>query len=91
MREIAVTKVMKIINKYDPIHLIDDGAPLDEYKPEAEMISKSLAKMKNLGEINTLVHKTFVNLFDKSLTGKREDYHSLSKDLHNLLKKYKKV
>ncbi len=78
-------RVLDIISKHDPIRLISGGAPIDEYTPEAEVISKGLVKAKSLDEINTLVHRTFVDLFDNYLAGKKESYKRLSGDLFNLV------
>lgn len=78
----------KIMNKYDPIHLLQMGCPKDEYNPEIQEIIKHKKKVKNSKEMHNLVYNTFVKMFDKKIAGPKKNCQHLSRELHRLIKKH---
>lgn len=70
--------VRKEINKANPVGLISMGAPKDEYDSEVEQIVSKINSCKNEKDLQELIYKTFVRLFDERLAGPKEIYRSLS-------------
>ncbi len=77
-------KVRKIINKYDPIRLLDMGCPEDEYDGEARRIARRLKNSQNSEQVLNLVHRIFIRMFDEKLAGSKENYQQLATDLYKL-------
>lgn len=73
------------INKADPIGLISMGAPKDEYSPEVEEIVKNFNSLRDLKEVEALVYKTFVKMFDSRLAGSRKNYKALASRIFKTL------
>lgn len=57
----------RIINKYDPIHLLSLGAPEDEYDPEIKSILKRLNNEQNQGEIERIITEEFNYWFGEDI------------------------
>lgn len=70
--------IRKEINKVDPIGLISMGAPKDEYDSEVEEIMLKINTCGNEKDLEELIYKTFVRMFDTRLAGSREIYRKLS-------------
>lgn len=77
-------KARKIINKYDPIHLIGMGCPVDEYDGEVRRILDALDKVNSPKELSDLIHKIFVKMFFKEIAGPKENYQKLASELYKL-------
>lgn len=75
-----------ILNKHDPIDLYLIINAFDEYDPEIEEIYKKSDKVNDFDESLDLIHKTFIEFFDKNIAGKKEKYVKLSKDLFKILR-----
>jgi hypothetical protein len=56
-----------IINKHDPIGLISNGAPDDEYEPEVKTIIVQLDNKKTEQQIHDLVYQEFIRWFECKL------------------------
>lgn len=66
----------KIINKADPIGLIDfeTAESLNEYDPELKEILKKDISSMNREELSEWIYQVFIAYFNKDLVGKKEDY-----------------
>ena len=77
-------ELREIINKHDPIGLIEMGAPIDEYEPEVKTILVQINDKDSLDEIHSIVYNEFIRWFgDSSTTGPKESYFDLAKDINN--------
>jgi hypothetical protein len=54
-------KLQNIINKWDPMSLISNGAPIDEYETEIDMIFQLIKKEKS--NISEIINSTFKKHF----------------------------
>lgn len=77
-------RIRELVNKYDPIHLIDMGCPEDEYDGEVKRIIKGFKKTSNPEQLRNLLHGIFVEMFDERLAGPKENYQLLAADLFKL-------
>jgi len=77
-------KASKIVNKYDPIHLISIGCPKDEYDGEVRRILEGMENVSNIEELHDLVYGIFVKMFDESIAGPKENYQKLASELFQL-------
>lgn len=61
-------KLADILANFDPVGLISQGAPRDEYKPEADEILSSFSREK---PENTCaeIKRIFVEMFDTKIVG----------------------
>lgn len=80
--------VRYIVNKHDPIKLLDVGCLIDEYDPEVKLILTKIKLTKSLDEIHDMVYNIFVDMFDKSIAGPKTKYRRLSEELY-FLKQFK--
>jgi hypothetical protein len=77
-----------IINKHDPIGLIANGAPDDEYEPEVKTIIVQLDNKTTEQQIHDLVYQEFIRWFDdESTAGQNDSYKDLAKDIFVWTKK----
>lgn len=70
----------KIINKEDPLGLIDFDTPesLNEYDPELrEILKKDISHLNN-EELGQLIYKVFVSFFNEELADGKEKYHLIA-------------
>ncbi len=73
-----------IINKHDPIGLINTGAPEDEYEPEVKTIIVQLNDKQTKEQIHDLVYAEFLRWFDDESTARpKNTYDSLAVDIYN--------
>jgi len=79
--------IRQLINKHDPIALMNMDCPEDEYDPETESIAPKLKKCTTKDEVHEMVHLEFVEWFDES-AGEKETYLLLAEDLWVLKKCY---
>ena len=81
-------ELQTIINRHDPIGLIDMGAPEDEYEPEVKTIIVQLDSKMTEEQVHNLVYQEFLRWFDdESTTGPRDAYKELAKDIYNWTRK----
>jgi hypothetical protein len=82
-----VTAISKALLEADPIGLAADGAPDDEYDPEAETVVMSLAdrhEPASIGDVHDVVHAEFVRWFGEDIAGDRDRYLEVSVEVHRL-------
>lgn len=77
-------KVRSIINKHDPISLLECGCPVDEYDQEVNKIIPLLQVATNIDQLQNLVYEIFVDMFDKEIAGLKDKYRKLSEELFSL-------
>jgi hypothetical protein len=82
------TELRTIINRHDPIGLLDIGAPEDEYEPEVKTIIVQLDSDMTEQQIHDLIYQEFLRWFeDKSTVGPKGAYKELATDIHEWMKK----
>ncbi|MCC8438709.1 YugE family protein (plasmid) [Brevibacillus sp. M2.1A] len=59
--------VKKVINDWDPMDLLEIGAPTDEYESEVEEIVKVLQDTIDANELAEEIKQVFVRYFSQSL------------------------
>ncbi len=83
-----IDQLTQIVNKHDPIHLIQMGAPDDEYQPEIGEIFVALQnKQMEENELAEKIKAVFVKWFDETTVNNHgvEVYTVLAHDIfsHN--------
>ncbi|KKS93160.1 MAG: hypothetical protein A3H59_01750 [Candidatus Jacksonbacteria bacterium RIFCSPLOWO2_02_FULL_43_9] len=76
-----------IINKYDPFHLTNYGAPEDEYDAEVDRVLSFLVNKKNDRPLYEQIKQVFFDSFGKDVLFC--NYKKLAKELREVCKKYK--
>jgi Domain of unknown function (DUF1871) len=66
--------IKEVINEWDPIGLLDDGEPDDEYTPEIRDIVQLLTSIKSVDELAVIIHKVFLKWFGEDSTDLIEYY-----------------
>lgn len=77
--------VSALLYKHDPIGL--NGAPRDEYEPEAGTIIPRLPECQDAASVHTVVYEEFIRWFGADTAGPKSNYIGLSTDLWNLWQK----
>jgi len=80
-------EVREIINKSDPIGLLKQGAPDDEYEKEVQEIIAGLNKCKNANQTQELIYRVFKNNFGENTVGNIELYIDAAKIIATLKNK----
>jgi hypothetical protein len=75
--------IKRAIDKADPIHLLEIGAPDDEYESEIREVTSRVRKCTNLEEVQTLLHEVFVKWFDERIAGPKELYRAPAEVIWN--------
>ena len=78
------TDVRDIINGDDPIQLLKDGIPEDEYHPEISVILSHVKVQRSLDEMHRFVYTIFVQKFDRHVAGPPERYRNIARQLFAL-------
>lgn len=76
-RRDLVTDLASMLFVADPIGL-DSGTNTDEYLPEAETVVIGLPPTAGPDDVLTLLHTTFVTLFDSDIAGPRNRHTELA-------------
>ena|SRR5919106_1456555 len=71
------------IDRADPIHLLEIGAPEDEYEPEIREIASRVGECMNPEEIQLLLHEVFTKWFDERIAGPKELYRAPAEVIWN--------
>ncbi len=66
--------VKSVINKFDPINLLRQGAPEDEYHDEIQRIVSGLRMCNTKEEIQRLIYDVFQKSFGQETAGEIELY-----------------
>ena len=70
--EVQMTKkkIKSVVNKADPMGLLEMQCPEDEYAPEIERIFARTRKGMTADEIAQVIHAVFLEMFDESIDTK---------------------
>jgi hypothetical protein len=83
-------ELLTIINRYDPIGLIEIGAPEDEYESEVATIIVQMDREMTEQQVHDLIYQEFLRWFsDKSSVGPKDAFKELSEETHKWIKKFK--
>lgn len=79
-------RVKRIVNAADPIGLLRQGAPDDEYHPEIDEIAFWLPKWKcrTVTQTHAVVYGVFVTWFGARVAGPRGAYRRIATEIHEL-------
>lgn len=72
--------IQDILRRHDPVELIAQGAPDDEYDYIADKIL-SLSAEKGEDELANSIYQIFTTLFDENLAGDKRKYLILAKEI----------
>ena len=61
------TLIKNVIDKYDPIGLLDMGAPDDEYIPEVKELAPMIKKDMTEQDLSNLIREVFVKMFEMTI------------------------
>lgn len=76
-------ELRRIINEHDPLSLLEDGAPEDEYEPGVKTIIVQLEGSRTKVQVQELVYREFLQWFgDNTMTGAKEACRKLAADIH---------
>ncbi len=81
---IRYSNVREILNNEDPIGLQAAGCPKDEYDPEISSILPKIDSCNTVEEMQEMIHKEFVSLFDDSTAGPVERYKKIAEQIFKL-------
>ena len=87
MSQNLIEVVRQAINEDDPLGLLRDGCPEDEYDPEVGMIAVKLTKNMTVGQISSLIFSVFSYMFAPIPVGGKNDYRDAAKKIHEALNK----
>lgn len=80
------------INKYDPVALLGDGYPSDEYEIEIKSIIIQLTYDMSLDQVYDLVANVFRHsFFDAVTVGCEEKYRQMAGDIHEWMRKNQRL
>lgn len=65
--------IKEIINKWDPIGLLDDGAPDDEYSYEILRIVNKITKYNSADDLSNYIYKLFLKMFGDEVNSKAKE------------------
>lgn len=82
----AMKTIKDIIDKNDPIGLINIGAPSDEYDSETKQISNGLDKCNSEEDVLNMVYKIFKDSFDEDIAGKKDTFKNIAKQIYENIK-----
>jgi hypothetical protein len=72
----TAAQLEEILYRHDPIGLVDDLIPADEFRPEAETIAPRLAEASSHDDVQRILHEEFVKWFEPVVAGNPERYAS---------------
>ena len=75
------------IDQADPIHLLEIGAPDDEYEPEIREIASRIGEGTNLEKVQLLLQEVFAKWFDECIAGPKELYRAPAEVIWNGLRR----
>ena len=74
-----------ILLRHDPINLVCDGCPEDEYDLEISTILPRLRRDLLVSEIQRIIHKEFSHWFGEDTAGPESAYEGIATDVWKLL------
>jgi|GEM_PF-2724520 len=74
------TSLKEIVNKVDPIGLVDPDTPesLNEYDAELKEILKEDISLLSKEQLSQRIYNVFVQFFNEEVAGSREKYDSIA-------------
>jgi hypothetical protein len=81
-------EVKQLVNKIDPLGLLQQGAPSDEYGQEITKILAHLPKCETVDELRKSVFAIFLESFGSTSAGHERDYQELASALYQLRKSH---
>ena len=79
-------EVKQLVNKADPLRLLQQGAPSDEYDQEIAKVLAHLHKCETVDELRRSVFAIFLESFGLTSAGSERDYQELASALYQLRK-----
>jgi len=73
--------IKSIIDEWDPVGLLENGAPIDEYDLEVELICNKLHKEITIDELSLILQNVLLFTFDDTVS--KKDYLITSKKIIN--------
>jgi len=70
-----------VLCESDPLGLVSLGAPVDEYRSEAETITLRRREASSRGDVQRIVHEEFVYWFDQQIAGPPGNYSQIAEVL----------
>jgi hypothetical protein len=80
--------VKGIIDKIDPIGLLSQGAPVDEYDEEIHKIVSGLRTCDNVEKIQKLIYNIFKESFGQETAGNISLYLEAAKTIFKIIERY---
>lgn len=77
--------VKAIVNKNDPIGLLEQGSPADEYDTEIKSIVAAATKCKTVQELQEEIYSIFKDSFGDETVGSKNLYLAIAKDIFNII------
>lgn len=72
--KILFIKIKEIINEFDPINLLKQGMPGDEYEGEIQSIVGGLSKCNDIPQVQLLIFSIFKDSFGANSAGSIDLY-----------------
>ncbi|MEQ6898697.1 hypothetical protein [Microbacterium sp. KR10-403] len=74
-----------LLYRVDPLGLVPIGVPADEYRAEAEAITRRLGEVRTVEDLERIAHEEFVAWFSPELAGARDRYTALAHEAWTLI------
>lgn len=81
--EKSFLEVRDIINEFDPLQLIEIGAPSDEYESEVGVILLDILNAKDKDDILNIITKEFGYVFGSQKKDEKKDCKDLAKSIYD--------
>lgn len=84
-----VAAVERAINEADPIGLLENDAPKDEYSPEVGTIVPRISTAQTPDEVTDVLHEEFSRWFGEGTAGPRDGYEAAARRIWDALLEYR--
>jgi hypothetical protein len=81
--------VERAINEADPIGLLENDAPTDEYSPEVGTIVQRISTAQTPDEVTDVLHEEFVRWFGEGTADPRDGYEAAARRIWDALIEYR--
>jgi len=81
--------VLKVLNIHDPVGLIADGAPDNEYEYQQAAIVRKLPNCRSILETQQMLHDEFCHWFNPEKAGPIDKYRIPATELYRLLRSFR--
>lgn len=68
--------VKEIVDKWDPVWLLEDGAPNDEYDPEIKRIVNEMENITSREILSSYIYDLFEKMFGDDIVTKAQNFDS---------------